>query len=48
MIDAPPTVAGSHMSLLRPAPSRARMKNGTRKTGNVCDDIHPFLSRYSD
>ncbi|KAL1970783.1 hypothetical protein VTN77DRAFT_2617 [Rasamsonia byssochlamydoides] len=35
--DAPPTVVGSHMSLLRPAPPRARMKNGTRKTGNKCE-----------
>lgn len=34
-VDAPlPTIAGSHMSLLRPAPPRARKSDG-RKTGDV-------------
>lgn len=35
LLDAPPpTVAGSHMSLLRPAPPRAR-KSDSRKIGDV-------------
>ncbi|OJJ48513.1 hypothetical protein ASPZODRAFT_93250 [Penicilliopsis zonata CBS 506.65] len=32
----PPTVAGSHMSLLRPAPPRG-LKNGSRRTGEKCE-----------
>ncbi|EAW24294.1 putative PHD transcription factor (Rum1) [Aspergillus fischeri NRRL 181] len=32
----PPTVAGSHMSLLRPAPPRAR-KSDSRKIGDKCE-----------
>ncbi|KAB8274194.1 PLU-1-like protein-domain-containing protein [Aspergillus minisclerotigenes] len=36
--DAPlPTIAGSHMSLLRPAPPRARKSDG-RKTGDKCEN----------
>ncbi|KAL2010572.1 hypothetical protein VTN00DRAFT_6379 [Thermoascus crustaceus] len=35
--DAPPTVAGSHMSLLRPAPPR-KGKNGNRRTGDKCEN----------
>ncbi|KAJ9264633.1 transcriptional regulator family: ARID/BRIGHT [Paecilomyces variotii] len=33
----PPTVAGSHMSLLRPAPPRMRQNNGNRRTGDKCE-----------
>ncbi|KAK2763038.1 hypothetical protein FQN54_009671 [Arachnomyces sp. PD_36] len=35
--DGAPTVAGSHMSLLRPAPPRMRSKSGARKTGDKCE-----------
>ncbi|KAE8150108.1 PLU-1-like protein-domain-containing protein [Aspergillus avenaceus] len=36
--DAPlPTIAGSHMSLLRPAPPRVR-KSDSRKTGDKCEN----------
>lgn len=37
-VPPPPTVAGSHMSLLRPAPRRDR-HSGTRKNGDVSRDF---------
>ncbi|OJD14954.1 hypothetical protein AJ78_04737 [Emergomyces pasteurianus Ep9510] len=36
--DGAPTVAGSHMSLLRPTPTQGRTKNGNRKTGERCEN----------
>lgn len=45
-LDAPPTVVGSNMSVLRPVPPRSRTKNGTRKTGDVCLDPLLFLFCY--
>ncbi|KAH8702113.1 putative PHD transcription factor [Talaromyces proteolyticus] len=35
--DGVPMVAGSHMSLLRPTPSKGKPKTGTRKTGEKCE-----------
>lgn len=35
--DGVPTVAGSHMSLLRPTPPKGKAKSGTRKTGDRCE-----------
>ncbi|THC90146.1 hypothetical protein EYZ11_010400 [Aspergillus tanneri] len=43
--DAPlPTVAGSHMSLLRPTPPRAR-KSDSRKTGDKCENCGKLEDR---
>ncbi|EFW16055.1 hypothetical protein D8B26_006216 [Coccidioides posadasii str. Silveira] len=35
--DVVPTVSGSNMSLLRPAPPQSRPKGGNRKTGDKCE-----------
>ncbi|KUL92420.1 hypothetical protein ZTR_02263 [Talaromyces verruculosus] len=35
--DGVPTVAGSHMSLLRPTPPKGKSKGGTRRTGEKCE-----------
>ncbi|KAJ5099630.1 hypothetical protein N7532_006631 [Penicillium argentinense] len=39
--DAPPTVAGSHMSLLRPAPAKVR-KDGVQRIGDKCESCGKF------
>ncbi|ODH52769.1 hypothetical protein GX48_00963 [Paracoccidioides brasiliensis] len=36
--DGVPTVAGSHMSLLRPTPTQGRTRGGKRKTGERCEN----------
>ncbi|KAK2779508.1 hypothetical protein FQN53_001331 [Emmonsiellopsis sp. PD_33] len=36
--DGVPTVAGSHMSLLRPTPPQTRTKGGSRKNGERCEN----------
>ncbi|PGH27155.1 hypothetical protein AJ80_01111 [Polytolypa hystricis UAMH7299] len=42
-----PTVAGSHMSLLRPTPPQSRTKNGLRKTGERCENCGKSDNRPS-
>ena len=45
--DAPPTVAGSHMSLMRPSTPRMRTKAGSRKSGEKCENCGKTEDRES-